>query len=321
MDRNNNDISTCGIPVERLVGNYEFQEVYNLNTRVPNVSTLGAVAIIDMANFLFQYSGNFKQIRDDAQAYFLSGNIFERQQAIIKCLQLYEELHIVIRMQNQNYLEIGRRFQHLCPSQSVFIHRVQPKSFIDYGKVKEVDDVACLHLRECFLKEGIIPIIVSNDQYRSFSSNIANSYKVDYSSTALTPGKSSRLSSNFFEFNFENVSPNLCVLDPDSRKLIVCPSFPRNTKKSDWIKMNIWLDTAFPKIVLSESNDVEMTIFESALFDHITYPEDTEGTTIPIFNSTIFDHTTLPEDTPEDTVMRPSLNLNTSYSTFTIHDL
>lgn len=261
MDRNSNDFSIFGSSVERLTGKHEFREVYNLNTPVPNVNTLGTVAIIDMANFLFQYSGNFDQKQGNAQEFFLYGEIFARQQAIINCLHLYRELHIVIRVINNNFLEIGSRLQYLCPKQMIIIHRVAPEGKIDRGKEKEVDDVACLHIRECFLKKSIIPVIVSNDQYRSFSSNIANSYKLHYTSFEFTSKGLVSLSLDALTQLFESVSPNLYVLDPDTCEINVCPIFPRNEKKSDWINMKIW------HRALSESNDVEMPIDESTTLD------------------------------------------------------
>lgn len=200
-------------------------------------STKQLVGIVDFANYVGQWINIQERLTPQQVLKFFCENqqLTSKQHAIISTLRIFDELHIVVK--NQYALDAGcTHFQHWFNGR-IFFHMSTSPTKLPFEKQKEMDDVTCIYLRELYIRRGYDAIVISNDQYRSFSQHTTTAFAFNITSWEQSDTLVD-VTQKVIPFMFSEASPNLVKCDPKDCTFSKCPSFPNNSTKQDWIPID-----------------------------------------------------------------------------------
>lgn len=233
---NNYNIATCVHTTQPSL-----VESVHVHTTVPSldesVSAKQLVGIVDFANYVGKWINISRMMSIDAVfAIFLQDSqLTPNQTNIITILDTFDELHVVVKTQKAR--DAGRDHFSRWYKGSLFFHMAS-SPVLSTEQQKELDDVACIYLRELYIRRGYDAIIVTCDQYRSFVDHTANSFSFAITSweRGHAPGSWVDITQKMRLFTFGTASPNLVTFDPEHCTFWKCPSFPNNRTQRDWVQ-------------------------------------------------------------------------------------
>lgn len=215
-------------------------------TTVP-IQRTRTIGIIDVANFVWQYYGTEKPGNViDVYNHFMdiTQEPNERQMQLLQYLASFDELHLVVKFYRHDYeYSFVKRFVLYCPNTLIYLHSVSTAAKSPRKK-KEVDDIACLYLRESFIGMGYSPVIITNDKYESFYSIVQNWFEIRSTSYFVIVKDTDPfyflLNTNFqhlFTYQIVDPTPNLIIFDPLTFEVKIIDNIkpPRKEKLQDLV--------------------------------------------------------------------------------------